>query len=57
MILKSTAFPKEYRYFEWTEGRGDNDNECTSTERKTGQIQIHRQNHTGVGEALYTTTR
>ena len=36
---KSTVFPKKilYRYLEWTEGRGDNDKECTSTEGKTGQ--------------------
>ena len=23
--------PKKYRYLEWTEGRGDNGKECTST--------------------------
>ena len=27
-----------YRYLEWTKGRDDNDKECTSNERKTGQI-------------------
>ena len=26
------------RYLEWTEGRGDNGEECTSTKGKTGQI-------------------
>ena len=29
---------KKYRYLEWTEGRGDNGKECTSTEGKTEQI-------------------
>ena len=27
---------KKYKYFKWTEGRGDNGKECTSTERKIG---------------------
>ena len=35
---KVQFFPKKYRYLEWTEGRGDNGKECTSTEGKTGQI-------------------
>ena len=30
---KKVVFPKE-----WTKGRGDNGKECTSTERKTGQL-------------------
>ena len=28
----------KYRYLEWTEGRGDNGKECTSTEGNTVQI-------------------
>ena len=42
---------------EWTEGRGDNDKECSPTEGKTGQIQIRRQDNMSVAQALYTTTR
>ena len=39
MIQKKVQFSlKKYRYLEWTEGRGDNDKECTSTEGKAGQI-------------------
>ena len=34
----NTVYPKKYRYFEWTEGRGDNGKEYTSTEGKTEQI-------------------
>ena len=49
--------PKKYRYLEWTEGRGDNGNKCTSTEGKTRQIYIWRQGHMSVAQALYTTTR
>ena len=30
--------PKKYRYLEWTEGRGDNSKEYTSTEENTRQI-------------------
>ena len=31
---KVQFFPKKYRYLEWTERRGDNGKECTSTEGK-----------------------
>ena len=30
---------KKYRYLEWTEGRGVNGKECTSTEGKTRQME------------------
>ena len=30
--------PKKYRYLEWTERRGDNGKESTTTEQQTGQI-------------------
>ena len=54
---KKQFSPKNYRYLEWTKGRGDNGKECTSTEGKTGQIQIRRQDHMSVAQALYTTTK
>ena len=38
-LYKKVQFSrKKYRYLEWTEGRGDNGKECTSTEGKTEQI-------------------
>ena len=49
--------PKKYKYLEWTKGRGDNGKKCTSTAEKTGQIQIRKQDHKSVAQALYTTTR
>ena len=48
--------PKKYKYLEWNKGRGDNGKKCTSTEGKTRQIYIRRQDHTSVAQALYTTT-
>ena len=57
MIQKAQFSPKTYRYLEWIEGRSDNGKEWTSTERKTGQIQIRKQDHTSVAQILSTTTR
>ena len=49
--------PEKCRYLEWTEGRADNGKECTTTKGKTRQIEIGRQDHTNVAQALYTTVR
>ena len=37
---KKQFSPKKYGYLEWTEGRGDNSKECTSTEGNTRQKQM-----------------
>ena len=48
---------KTVSYMEWTEGRGNSGKECASTDRKTGQLYIWRQDHASVAQAMYTTTR
>ena len=37
-IQKVQFSPEKYRYLEWTEGRGDNGKECTTTNGTTVQI-------------------